>query len=138
MHNGQSPAINEVGPALQTVSEFSKVTVQLHQAEDIPTQYTDKLLTLRLIPEVFRKFSDLAVPRTFAAVVTRYESPRLDLSSESSPPRHVSYENAILYANMLMDAFFDFKNLQKRLSRQMSEIKTGVAQFNEPNSQSLK
>lgn len=134
MRNGQFPGINEVGPALQTVSEFSKVTIQLHQAGDIPTQYTDKLLTLRLIPEVFRKFSDLAVPRTFAAVVTRYESPRLGLSSDSSPPRHVSYENAILYASMLMDAFFDFKNLQKRLSRQMSEIKAGVAQFNEPNS----
>ncbi|CAD6952016.1 unnamed protein product [Tilletia controversa] len=68
-------------------------------------------------------------PQRIYALLTPYAKLRSFLKLKPAKLSPLKYENAALYANMLMDAFLEYKNLRQRVASDIRTVQDGVKRF---------
>ncbi|KAL0263756.1 hypothetical protein SLS55_002738 [Diplodia seriata] len=82
--------------------------------------------------DVASSFPDLAAndPGTIFAILTKYDSLGHWQALKSVP----CFDNTSFYANTLLDAFGEFRSIERRLSTQITQLKSGTVQFHQDES----
>ncbi|KAL7959081.1 hypothetical protein V8C34DRAFT_323341 [Trichoderma compactum] len=88
----------------------------------------DQLWAIQTLMETAAKFPDLVAnsPQRTYAILTKFESLRSYMALKPPELKLMSYENAAIYTNTLLDAYMDYKNIYRTLGTQMFDIQAGT------------
>ncbi|KAL1638679.1 hypothetical protein SLS58_008711 [Diplodia intermedia] len=113
--------------ALRKVAEHCDITVEFCNVGGGPITIKDNPYMLESLRGVVASFPGRATkqPERIFAILTRYDS----LGNAQTPTSLPCYDHCAFYANALLDAFMEFKAIERRLSAQISQIKSGTKQF---------
>ncbi|KAF9629206.1 hypothetical protein BFW01_g10409 [Lasiodiplodia theobromae] len=116
-----------VDTAMRTVMEHSKITVDYSNVGGGTITFDDQSSVLHSLRDVSSNFPDLAAdqPERIFAILTKYDS----LGGSQAPIPTISYDHCTFFANMLLDSFMEYKSIERRLSAQIAQIKSGTMQF---------
>lgn len=132
VHERSSASQTDIKSALETLKNHARITIQLYHVGGGTVLSHDQQLNIEVLREVLAKFPDLATakPSRTHAILTRYGS--LGGFTGLNAPRDafISYDHTELYTSMLMDAFMEYKHIDRTLTAQLSGIKAGTMLFN--------
>ncbi|OJD38586.1 phenylacetyl-ligase [Diplodia corticola] len=122
------------GSAESVLTDHSKITVTLHTVgggTNIVLDDTQPILLLKSLLDVVTKFPTLAAdqPERIYAILTRFDSVSSFHTQGNQNPVSIRYDHCALYANMLLDAFVEYKNIDRQLSARMAAVKAGSMRF---------
>lgn len=126
--NGKfKPFTDTVDTAMRTVMEHSKIIVEFSNVGGGTITLDDQSSILHSLRDVASNFPDLAAdrPERIFAILTRYDS----LGGSHAPIPTLSYDHCTFFANILLDSFLEYKSIERRLSAQIAQIKSGTMQF---------
>lgn len=113
---------------MRTVMEHSKIIVEFSNVGGGTITLDDQSSSiLHSLRDVASNFPDLAAdrPERIFAILTKYDS----LGGSQAPLPTLSYDHCTFFANMLLDSFMEYKIIERRLSAQIAQIKSGTMQF---------
>ncbi|OJD29407.1 uncharacterized protein BKCO1_8100036 [Diplodia corticola] len=121
------PLTGTIDTAMRTAMELSQITVEASNVGGGTITLDDQQSSLQSLRDEASNFPTLAAdqPERIFATLTKYDS----LSGSQALRPALNYDHTAFYANVLLDAFIEFKNIERRLSTQTTQIKSGVMQF---------
>ncbi|KAK0609008.1 hypothetical protein DIS24_g12593 [Lasiodiplodia hormozganensis] len=127
------PIAGAVESAIRTLTEHSKITVTLYKPGGRSIVLDDDQPTaLHSLRNAAAKFPELAAdqPERIYAILTRFDSlSSFHSQGATQSPVCVRYDHCALYANMLLDAFVEYKNIDRQLSAHIAAVKAGSMRF---------
>lgn len=117
---------------MRALTEHSKITVTLHTIGGGSAVLEDQQNSLYLLRNAATNFLTLAPehPQKLYAILTRFDNiSSFHTQGTTQSPVLVRYEHCALYANMLLDAFVEYKNIDWQLSANIAAIKAGLMRF---------
>lgn len=130
-HEKLRPITGAVELALRALEEHARITVELYNVGDGPIVLDDQPSTLRSLRDVASKFPSLAANQSerIYAILTRFDSLSSFHAHGIQNPNPIRYDHCAFYANMLLDAFVEYKNIDRQLSAHMATVRFGSMRF---------
>ncbi|KKY13617.1 hypothetical protein UCDDS831_g08854 [Diplodia seriata] len=127
-----TPLSGTVEAAMCTIMEHSRINVEVSNVGGGTITLHDQSSILQSLRDVASNFPDLAAnkPETIFAILTKYDSLGHLQALKSVP----CFDNTSFYANTLLDAFGEFRSIERRLSTQITQLKSGTVQFHHEES----
>lgn len=130
-HGKFRPITGAVELALRALEEHTRITVELYNVGGGSIVLDDQPSTLRSLRDVASKFPSLAVNQSerIYAMLTRFDSLSSFHAHGTQNPAPIRYDHCAFYANMLLDAFVEYRNIDRQLSAHMAAVRFGSMRF---------
>ncbi|CAD6945577.1 unnamed protein product [Tilletia caries] len=123
--------MGNIALAMQNIQMNTEISINVRWCGGASIKSYDEQWTIESLLAAANRFPYLAsqFPQRTYAILTKYESLRSFVKLRPATVSPLKYENAALYANMLMDAFLEYKTLAKRVASDIRAVQAGVKRF---------